>query len=415
MAKGLAPFVLAALVAVSTQRPALSEQQVPRVEGPALSEEQVPRVEGPARGILVEHVSCPTDPTQTYTLYLPAKYETSRKWPLLLVFDPGGRAARAAEVFREAAERFGWIVAASENSRNGPWEPTLRAINAMWPALLGGYAVDEHRVYAAGHSGGATVAWLLAHQTGRIAGVIASGQPNPQSEQSKSKPFAWFGSAGHTDFNLMEVKKIDEAQARTSSPHRMEFFDGGHQWPPSDLIVRALGWMEIVAMRDGRRPRDLDLVPMLLAEDMARAQMLEERGLVIEARRSYESIASSYTGLIDVGDAERRGRILESDDRFKAAKKMEERADRREQEQAIALARVLSRLTEDEVPLVAELQSRLSLDALSKASHGQGYDAASASRSLALIRIQLSSIARELRDKHDARADVVQKVLDSIK
>jgi hypothetical protein len=119
--------------------------------------------------------------------------------------------------------------------------------------------------------------------------------------------------------------------------------------------------------------------------------------------------------LIDVGDAERRGRILESDDRFKAAKKMEERADRREQEQAIALARVLSRLTEDEVPLVAELQSRLSLDALSKASHGQGYDAASASRSLALIRIQLSSIARELRDKHDARADVVQKVLDSIK
>src|SRR6476661_1118351 len=252
----------------------------------------------PARGILVEHVRCPADTTQTYTLYLPSAYDTTREWPLLLVFDPGARAARAAEVFRQAAERFGWIVAASENSRNGPWEPTLRAINAMWPALLGGYAVDERRVYAAGHSGGATVAWLLAHQTGQIAGVIVSGQPNPQSEQAKAKPFAWFGMAGHTDFNLMEVKKIDEQLARTSSPHRMEFFDGGHQWPPPDLIARSFAWMEIVAMKDGRRPRDPDLARTLLAEDMTRARTLEERSLFTEAWRSYGAIVSSCTGLI---------------------------------------------------------------------------------------------------------------------
>jgi predicted esterase len=402
MASGLASFVAAALVAVSPQQPPLTERQV----APA---------EGPARGSLVEHVACPTDPSQTYTLYLPSKYEPTRKWPLLLVFDPGGRAARAAEVFREAAERFGWIVAASENSRNGPWEPTLRAINAMWPALLAGYAVDERRVYAAGHSGGATVAWLLAHQTGQIAGVIVSGQPNPQSEQSKAKPFAWFGLAGHTDFNLMEVKKIDEQLARSSSPHRMEFFDGGHQWPPADVIARALGWMEIVAMKEGRRARDLDFARALLAEDMARARTLEERALLTEAWRSYGAIASAYTGLVDASDAERRVHSLESDDRFKSAKKIEERVDRREQEQAVALARVLSRLTEDEVPLVAELRSRLNLDALMKTSHGEGYEAASASRSLALIRIQLSTIARELATRHDTRADVVQKVLDSIK
>jgi dienelactone hydrolase len=369
----------------------------------------------PVRGSLVEHVSCPTDPSQTYTLYLPAKYEPTGKWPLLLVFDPGGRAARAAEVFREAAERFGWIVAASENSRNGPWEPTLRAINAMWPALLGGYAVDERRIYAAGHSGGATVAWLLAHQTGQIAGVIVSGQPNPQSEQNKAKPFAWFGMAGHTDFNLMEIKKIDEQLARTSSPHRMEFFDGGHQWPPSDVIARAFGWMEIVAMKRGRRPRDPELARTLLEEDMARARTLEERALFTEAWRSYGAIAAAYTGLVDASEAESRARSLERDDRFKSERKIEERVDRREQERAVALARVLSRLTEDDVPLVAEVRSRLNLDSLLKVSRGVGYEAASAGRSLALIRIQLSTIARELRDKHDVRADVVQKVLDSIK
>src|SRR4029453_4568503 len=176
----------------------------------------------PTGGVLVEHVSCPNDPTQTYTLYLPSTYQADRKWPLLLVFDPGARAARAAEVFREAAERFGWIVAASENSRNGPWEPTLRAVNAMWPALLGGYAVDEHRVYTAGHSGGAAVSGRVAPPGGPSPGVIASGQPNPESQitKAKEKRFAWFGAAGHSDFNFLQVKNIDAALADSTSPHR---------------------------------------------------------------------------------------------------------------------------------------------------------------------------------------------------
>jgi predicted esterase len=369
----------------------------------------------PVPGKVVEHVSCPSDPTQTYTLYLPGTYQPSRKWPLLLVFDPRGQAPRATEVFRDAAERFGWIVAASENSRNGPWEPTLRAISAMWPALLGGYAVDEHRVYAAGHSGGASVAWLMAMQTGQLAGVIVSGQPNPETLPAKGKPFAWFGMAGHTDFNLMEVKKIDEQLSRTSSAHRMEFFDGGHQWPPADLTMRAFGWMEIVAMKEGRRPRDVEFASAILAEDMSRARALEDKGLFVEAWRSYGSIASTYAGLIDVAGADSRRHALEANERFKSARKIEERTDRREREQANALARALGRLNGEDVPLVAELRGLLNLDDLLKASHGEGYEAASAGRSLALIRIQLSTVERDFREKHNPRADLVQKVLDSIK
>jgi dienelactone hydrolase len=369
----------------------------------------------PTRGVLVEHLSCPSDTTQTYTLYLPSTYQTSRQWPLLLVFDPAARAARAAEVFREAAERFGWIVAASENSRNGPWEPTLRAVNAMWPALLGGYAVDERRVYTAGHSGGATVAWLVAQQTGQVAGVIASGQPNPESQIAKGKPFAWFGSAGHSDFNFLQVKNIDARLEDARATHRVEFFDGGHQWPPSDIAVRALGWMEIVAMKDGRRQRDLDLAKTILSEDMSRARGLEERGLLTEAWRSYRTIVTTYTGLLDMTDADRRLRAIDADNRVKDARKLEERADRREQQEIYAVGKVVAELGGDDPPLIAQLRSQLNLDSMEKASRGEGYEAASATRSIALVRIQLSTVARELRDKHDVRADLVQKVLDSIK
>src|SRR3954471_18114843 len=108
-----------------------------------------------APGQRVEHVPCPSDPSERYTLYLPSAYVPGRRWPLLLVFDPGARARRAAEEFQAAAERFGWIVAVSENSRNGPWERSQHAVAAMWPALLATYAVDPARIYTAGPSGGA--------------------------------------------------------------------------------------------------------------------------------------------------------------------------------------------------------------------------------------------------------------------
>src|SRR5512143_3793124 len=81
-----------------------------------------------APGSTVEGVVCPSDPTQTYTLYLPPKYDRSRRWPLLLVFDPRGRGTLAAELFRDSAAAYGWIIVSSDNTRSdGPWEPNARA------------------------------------------------------------------------------------------------------------------------------------------------------------------------------------------------------------------------------------------------------------------------------------------------
>ena len=134
-----------------------------------------------------------------------------------------------------------------------------------------------------------------------------------------------------------------------------------------------------------------------------------------EAWRSYRTIVTTYTGLLDVADADRRLRAIDSDHKFKDARKLEERADRREQQEIYAIGKVVAQLSTDDPPLVAQLRSQLNLDSLEKASRGEGYEAASATRSIALVRIQLSTVARDLRDKHDVRADLVQKVLDSIK
>jgi hypothetical protein len=71
-------------------------------------------------GTIVPSVVCTADNKQTYALYLPPNFSTTRQWPIIYVFDPGARGQAAVEAIKPAAEKFGYIIAASNNSRNGP-------------------------------------------------------------------------------------------------------------------------------------------------------------------------------------------------------------------------------------------------------------------------------------------------------
>jgi len=62
---------------------------------------------------------------------------------------------------KDAAERYGYIVLGSNNSRNGPWKPESEAADAMLQDAQKRFAVDLKRIYFAGFSGGARVARSL--------------------------------------------------------------------------------------------------------------------------------------------------------------------------------------------------------------------------------------------------------------
>lgn len=214
----------------------------------------------PAAGTTTERVACLNDSTQTYTLYLPPQYAPGVRRPILLVFDPRGRGTLAAALFQEAAERYGWIIASSDNTRSdGPWTPNARALQAMWPDVRVRYAVDERRIYAAGFSGGATVAWALARTSGLIAGIIETGAPETEITATELPgSIAVFSAAGRLDFNYVPAKRIDARVGRAGHAHRLEFFDGPHAWMGKPAATRAVAWLELIAMRAGLRAEDAD-------------------------------------------------------------------------------------------------------------------------------------------------------------
>jgi dienelactone hydrolase len=264
------------------------------------------------KGAIVDKVVCRDSAAHSYALYLPSAYTPARTWPILYALDPGARGRPPLERFKDAAEALGFIVAGSNDSRNGPLEVSDRAISAMLADTAQRFAIDPRRVYVAGFSGGARTAVMAgAAMPGQVAGVIGFGAGFPVGLQpSASLRFAYFSAAGTDDFNYPELLDLDRALGSLKIPHAFLVFDGGHDWPPPAVCARALDWMEVQAMRSGARPRDEALLGRVFSAAMADAAAEEQGGRLHLAAARYASIARDLAGLCDVSPAEGKARAL---------------------------------------------------------------------------------------------------------
>ena len=267
------------------------------------------------RGTIVDPVVCASDASQTYALYLPSAYSADRKWSLLLAFHPAARGRQMVETYRAAAERYGYIVAASNNSRNGPYAVSAAAARAMGNDVQQRFAVDARRIYLAGFSGGARFSTGIALGSTDIAGVIASSAGFPDSLPRDSAKFPIFGTAGTEDFNYIEMRLLDR---KLSSPHYLAVFHGGHALPPVDVALEAIEWMELQSMRSGRRSRDEAVLHELLEKRRAK---VAAAGDVVETLYGLTALVADFTGLLDVSaEAARLDQLSRRSDVKKALK-----------------------------------------------------------------------------------------------
>jgi predicted esterase len=268
-------------------------------------------------GEMVEDIACTSDPTQTYTLYVPSTFTSDRRWPVLLVFDPRGRSLLAAELFREAAETHGWIIVSSDNTRSdGPMEPNTIALQALWPEIHERLPTDFDRVYAAGFSGGAAVAKVLSKATEGLAGILACGG-RYFPEYLDDNDVAIFSTAGLYDFNYREMHQVDDFLAKNGGLHRIVVFDGPHAWMPPEVAAEAIEWFELVAMRQGLRDIDPQLVATLFAADQVEAEALAADERAFDAARRYREIVQTYEGMVDTATVRSRVAKIEKSDAYR--------------------------------------------------------------------------------------------------
>ncbi|HVG90481.1 MAG TPA: hypothetical protein VNB54_03230 [Alphaproteobacteria bacterium] len=277
----------------------------------------------PAPGTVHASVAVAADPSNSYALYLPSAYSPARRWPLLLVFDPFARGEVSVKLFHEAAEKYGFIVVGSNNSRN--FQDPSAAIRTLWADVKERYAIDPRRIYTAGLSGGARVASSVALACkGCIAGVIANGAGLPSGAATPAPEAAdWFLVAGTTDFNYPELLHLKEALDARNAASRFVVYDGPHNWMPKDFAERALAWLQLRAMVKGIAPVDKEFIGRQFEGRLAEAVSAQKAGDILTATRAYHEIAQDFSTFRDVKEQDALAKSLASSEEFRKAAKNE--------------------------------------------------------------------------------------------
>lgn len=240
------------------------------------------------------------DSSQTYVLYLPQDFNNKKKWPVIFMFDPHGSGILAVEQAKEAAERYGYIVVGSNNSKNGV-QNIATITDALFTDVLKRYPVDENRIYAAGFSGGGRVASSLALSFGKVRGIItcSAGLPNFDPLTAPRK-FEIYATAGKHDFNYDEVLAISKQLDQTDWRHLVTAFDGGHAWPPVSYINEAIAWFNLNAMRDGLIPKDKQFLRQIHDEIFASIARHLASGQFISAANECSNGIAKLDGLYSI-------------------------------------------------------------------------------------------------------------------
>jgi hypothetical protein len=248
------------------------------------------------KGAITDNIKCKADPNQNYCLYLPANYDASKNYPTIYAYDPHGKGHIPVALMKNIAERLGYIVIGSNNSKNGlRSEEINQIINTLFSDSQQKIAIDSKRIYLVGFSGGARVACMIAQGSTGIKGVIACSagfQPN-----RNSLGFRFIGIAGNQDMNYLEMRQLNSFMDSVKIPNQLITFKGKHQWPNESTISEAITMLEIYAMQDSYTPINKNIIEDYLRMNQSRIQNLinnnnsDSLGLAYSiAKRTYKTL-----------------------------------------------------------------------------------------------------------------------------
>jgi predicted esterase len=270
-------------------------------------------------------VTCLSDRSLSYSLYLPSSYTPAKRWPIIYFFDPGGRGQLPVGLYKNIAEKYGFALAGSNNSKNFSSDQS-RSVSAIWQDTHLRLALDAHRIYTSGFSGGARVAGLMAMSCRQcqIAGVIANGAGYPPNRPQTGDTLLYYFALGNQDFNWPEVMNVRHERENAGLPYRVRVFPGPHQWAPAAVMEDAVEWLRLKAMQAGDLPPDTSFIDRRWRAMQAEADDAEKKADAIAQLNALRSLTADFAGLKDVTECSKKLALLKNSAALKSALRIEQ-------------------------------------------------------------------------------------------
>ena len=270
------------------------------------------------KGKIISKIKCSKDSSVNYSLYLPKKYSSDNKFPIIYFFDSHGNGSFPLERYKDLAEKYGYILAGSNNSKNGmSWEENHPQIQTFMSDVKQRLNIDGRRIYTCGFSGGSRVASSIAIFDGRIAGVIGMGAGFPSLTEPINNRFDYIGFAGNEDFNMNEMVALNSSMDQSPIRHQLILFNGHHEWAPAESAEDAFLWCEFNAMKDGLISKNDSLIKYFISKKEIELKNIEQKKRKYDEMLLYKTMSNYLDGLSDISEYKKKVEQLNASDVLK--------------------------------------------------------------------------------------------------
>ena len=249
-------------------------------------------------GRIVDSIPTKDSIASSFALYLPQDFDEKKEWPVIFVFDPQGRGRAATQLFRTVAEEQSYVIAASNlNLEKDSLKNNLTKIGPFINQVDGMLAIDREQVYLAGLSEGGQLATAMPFIYNNISGVLAveNAWLNTDYLNSGNK-FMFSAIACESRSTMGILKEIENYFDKEDYPTEMNFYtcEDGVEWPVAGVIQNAVAGFTLNAIKEGKRPKNLDLIKQLYNAEVEYAQVLRRTRNYYQAFEKLKQIEDKY-------------------------------------------------------------------------------------------------------------------------
>jgi len=265
---------------------------------------------------VVETVTVPERPSLNYCYFLPNSYNGNDSLPVVFILDPHANGKLPAEKYHEIANKYGYILIASNAIKNG--QPSHESLAIFWELIKetkAKFIVDENRLFVAGFSGGAKVAIVFAQQIPEIIGVAACGGSLP-IPPSHVPNYYYAGIVGNEDFNYLETNQTFAIFDQQGLDYTSIIFDGGHVWPPAKSFEMSLIGFDIYAMKLKRIVKNEEWLENIHSRMIDSINHFEKAGKIIDENIYIRQTARWFYGLKNTKDLNLKAGTIERSSEF---------------------------------------------------------------------------------------------------
>ncbi len=275
------------------------------------------------KGKIIDSIPISKNNKETFALYLPKSYVSSKLNTVVFIFEPAARSKIGIKPFIEASEKNNYILVCSNNTRNGPYQKNFDITNRLFDYVFSNFNIKEDRIFLAGFSGGARLASSIAVLTNKMAGVIACGAgfSTTQSHVPTIQKFAYAAICGDLDMNFTEMIRSKEYMDKLNFNHTLFTYNGDHSWPPSKEIIKAFDWLEIQSHNKGVKIKTNIELKQSYQTNYALARNAELNKGWFQALENYERIVSTYSKFYNLDSIKTRIKRIKKNKEYKVSLK----------------------------------------------------------------------------------------------